>query len=317
MNVERSFLLKQTIGVLYGGPSSEREISLRSGACVMTSLEKQGFKVIGIDVGRDLFKKLKSFDIAFIAMHGKPGEDGTIQAILDFMQIPYTGSGVAGSAIGMDKILSKSIFIASDIPTPPHYYEPDMDIERIIERLGLPVVVKPRAEGSSVGVAIVKTRRQMTAAISKIARHFPDLFFERYIPGMMATCGILHEVPLPILEMVPKKVSFYDYKSKYTHGMTDYIIPARLPEEAYKKIQVYALAAHKAIGADGFSRVDFVMDGNGEPYVLEVNTIPGLLAESNLPLEARAIGLNYDELVYEILTTALPRSSLGQAKKSR
>lgn len=317
MNAERTFLLKQKIGVLWGGPSSERDISLKSGVCVLASLKKQGFKAFGIDVGRDFFRKIKGFDMAFIAMHGKPGEDGTVQAVLEFMQIPYTGSGVAASAIGMDKILSKGIFIAGGIPTPPHYHDPESDPDRIIEYLGLPVVVKPRAEGSSVGVAIVKTRRQLAQDIAKTGRRFPDLFFERFIPGMTATCGILHDVPLPILEMVPKKYAFYDYKSKYTHGLTDYIIPARLPEPVYKKVQACALAAHRAIGAEGFSRVDFVVDGDGRPFVLEVNTIPGLLAESNLPLEARAIGLNYDELIYEILTTALPRSSLGRVKKTR
>jgi D-alanine-D-alanine ligase len=304
---ERTQLLKHTIGVLYGGWSSEREISINSGACVMDSLKKQGFKVKGIDIDRDFFRHLRGFDLAFIALHGKPGEDGTVQGILDFMGIPYTGSGVAGSSIGMDKILSKSIFIASAIPTPEYYYEKEIDIDRIIKKLGLPVVVKPRAEGSSVGMAILDRRDQLTPAIKKISRRYPDLFFEKYIPGMMATCGILNEVPLPILEILPKKSKFYDYRSKYTHGMTEYIIPARLPEDRYKRTQAIALAAHKAIGCGGFSRVDFVFDADNEPYALEVNTVPGLLTESNLPLAARANGLNYDELIYEILKTALAR----------
>jgi D-alanine-D-alanine ligase len=308
MDKERSFLLKQTIGVLYGGWSSEREISLKSGAGVLESLKKQGFKTVGIDVDKDFFKHLGKFDVAFIALHGKPGEDGTIQAILDFMDIPYTGSGVAGSSIGMDKILSKIIFLASGLPTPEYYYEREIDFDQIIERLGFPIVVKPRAEGSSVGMAIVNRRDKLVTAVKRIGRSYPDLFFERYIPGMMATCGILNDIPLPILEIAPKKSKFYDYKSKYTHGMTEYIIPARLPEDRSKKTQQIALAAHRAIGGYGFSRVDFVFDEQNEPFVLEVNTIPGLLPESNLPLEARAIGLNYDELIYEALKTALPRA---------
>ncbi len=316
MNKERAFLLKQTVGVLYGGWSSEREISIKSGACVLASLIKQGFKAKGIDITKDFFRKRIDFDIAFLAMHGKPGEDGTIQGVLEFMNIPYTGSGVAGSAIGMDKILSKAIFKANGIPTPAHYYEDEFDADKIMEQLGLPVVIKPRSEGSSVGMAIVDTKKKMTAAVKRIRRQYPDLFFERYIPGMMATCGILHEVPLPILEIVPKQRSFYDYQSKYTHGMTEYVIPARLPETVYKQAQNYALAAHKAIGASGFSRVDFMFNAENEPYVLEVNTIPGLLTESNLPLEARAIGLSYDELIYEILTTALPRCQLKSKKKT-
>ncbi len=307
MQNERVFFLKKVIGVLYGSWSSEREISIGSGQTVIESLKRQGFQVKGIDVDRDFIKKLKNIDIAFIALHGKPGEDGVVQGILEFMDIPYTGSGVVGSAIGMDKIISKYIFESRGIPTPPYYYEKEIDVDKIIEKLSLPVVIKPRAEGSSVGVFIVENRAELVKKIKTIRNKYPDIFFEKYIPGMMATCGILNEVPLPILEIVPRKKKFYDYKSKYTKGMTEYIVPARIPEEQYKKTQAIALAAHQAIGAYGFSRVDFVFDFDHTPYVLEVNTIPGLLPESNLPLEARAIGLNYDELIFEILKTALIR----------
>ncbi len=304
---ERNFLLKKTIGVLYGGWSSEREISIRSGQTVIESLKRQGFRVKGIDVDRDFIKKLKNIDIAFIALHGKPGEDGTIQGILEFLDIPYTGSGVIGSAIGMDKIISKYIFESRGIPTPEYYYEREIDVDDIIEKLGLPVVIKPRSEGSSVGVFIVETREELIKKTKSVIQKYPDIFFEKYLPGMIATCGILNEVPLPVLEIAPKKRKFYDYKSKYTKGMTEYIIPARLSEEKYKLTQNFALSAHQAIGAYGFSRVDFAFDSQHNPYVLEVNTIPGLLPESNLPLEARAIGLSYDELIFEILKTALVR----------
>jgi len=304
---EREFLLRKTIGVLYGGWSSEREISIGSGQAVIESLKRQGFKVKGIDVDRNFVKRLKGIDIAFIALHGKPGEDGTVQGILEFLGIPYTGSGVVGSAIGMDKIISKYIFESRGIPTPDFYYKNEVDVDEIIEKLGLPLVIKPRTEGSSVGVYIVETKEELIKKIKVVAKRFPDIFFEKYIPGMMATCGILNEVPLPILEIIPKRHKFYDYKSKYTKGMTEYIIPARLPENKYKEAQNFALSAHQAIGAYGFSRVDFVFDLEYNPYVLEVNTIPGLLPESNLPLEARAIGLNYDELIFEILKTALIR----------
>ncbi len=304
---ERDFLRSKTIGVLYGGWSSEREISIGSGQTVIESLKKQGFRVRGIDVDKNLFRKLKDIDIAFIALHGNPGEDGTVQGILEFLKIPYTGSGVLGSAIGMDKIISKYIFKSKDIPTPDYYYEKEIDIEQIIDKLGLPLVVKPRAEGSSVGVVIVETKARLAKTIRTIRKKHPDIFFEKYIPGIIVTCGVLNEVPLPLLEIAPRKRKFYDYKSKYTKGMTDYIIPARLPEEKYRMTQAYALLAHQSIGASGFSRVDFVFDSDNNPYVLEVNTIPGLLPESNLPLEARANGLSYDELVFEILKTALVR----------
>lgn len=307
MNEDRKFFLKKKIGVLYGGWSSEREISLRSGECVIASLKRQGFKVKGIDVDKNFVRRLKGIDVVFNALHGRPGEDGTVQGILEFSGIPYTGSGIIGSAIGMDKIISKYIFTANGIPTPDFYYEEDIDIDEIIVKLNVPVVIKPRAEGSSVGVTIVETKRELKKILKKTLRKFKDLFFERYIQGMIATCGIIQQVPLPILEIAPKRRRFYDYKSKYTQGMTEYIIPAGIPEKQYKRLQDFALAAHKTIGAYGFSRVDFVLDHDHNPYVLEVNTIPGLLSESNLPLEARAIGLTYDELIFEILKTSLVR----------
>ena len=299
--------MKKRIGVLYGGWSSEREISIESGKCVVQSLKKQGFRVKSIDLHRNFITRLKGLDVAFIALHGKPGEDGTVQAVLDLLGIPYTGSGVSGSAIGMDKVISKYLFTAYGIPTPDFYYEENIDINEIIMKLDLPIVIKPRAEGSSVGINIVETKTDLTKTIKRTMRRFKDLFFEKYITGMMATCGIINDVPLPILEIAPKKRDFYDYKSKYTKGMTEYVVPARIPEDKYKNLQEYALTAHSAIGAHGFSRVDFVLDESFNPYVLEVNTIPGLLSGSNLPLEASAIGLTYDELIFEILKTSLPR----------
>jgi D-alanine-D-alanine ligase len=306
MDRERRRLQDKLIGVLYGGWSSEREISLASGACVTKALRRLGFKVKAIDVDRKFMKKLRGIDVAFIALHGQPGEDGTIQGMLDFLGIPYTGSGVLGSAVGMDKIISKRIFTALSIPTPEYYHGESVGVDEVLSNFDFPLVVKPRAEGSSVGVTIAETRKALEQAVKR-ARKYRDYFFEEYIPGMMATCGILNGVPLPVLEIAPKKRKFYDYKSKYTEGMTEYIVPARIPEKQYKKTQKLALAAHRAIGAHGFSRVDFVLDKNDNPYVLEVNTIPGLLSESNLPLEARAIGLGYDDLIFEILKTSLIR----------
>jgi D-alanine-D-alanine ligase len=306
MDKERKLLQEKLIGVLYGGWSSEREISLASGTCVIQALKRMGFKVKAIDVQPDFVKKLRGIDVAFIALHGRPGEDGTIQGILDFLGIPYTGSGVLGSAIGMDKIVSKRIFNALKIPTPDYYYSPQLNIDEAIAKLGFPVVAKPRAEGSSVGITIAETKTELEGAVRR-AHKYKDLFFEEYVPGKMATCGIINGVPLPVLEIAPKRRKFYDYKSKYTEGMTEYIVPAHIPERQTKKIQAYALAAHDAIEAHGFSRVDFVLDNEYRPYVLEVNTIPGLLSESNLPLEARAIGLKYDDLIFEILKTSLVR----------
>jgi D-alanine-D-alanine ligase len=311
MNKEQKFFMNKSIGVLFGGWSSEREISIGSGQCILRSLKKQGFKVKGIHVDRKCINKLRKIDVAFIALHGKPGEDGTIQGLLDFLGIPYTGSGIAGSANGMDKVLSKYLFISQGIPTPEFYYEKNYDVNEVIIKLDLPVVIKPRAEGSSVGITIVETKAELERAIRRTRRKFKDLMFEKFIPGMMATCGILNDIPLPVLEIAPKRRKFYDYKSKYTEGMTEYVVPARIPEKQYRLLQDYALSAHHAIGAQGFSRVDFVLDYDHNPYALEVNTIPGLLSGSNLPLEAQAIGLTYDELIFEILKTSMPRFPKG------
>jgi len=273
----------------------------------MESLKRQGFSVKGIDVDLNFTKKLKGIDVAFVALHGKPGEDGTVQGILEFLGFPYTGSGVIGSAISMDKIISKHLFNDHGIPTPEFYHEENIEIDEIIIKLDLPVVIKPRTEGSSVGVSIVETREELERTIKRARRKFRDVFFEKYIPGITATCGIINEIPLPVLEIAPKKRKFYDYKSKYTEGMTEYVVPARIPKKQYKQVQDLALSAHDAIGAYGYSRVDYVLDENYNPYVLEVNSIPGLLASSNLPLEAKAIGLTYDDLIFEILKTSLIR----------
>ena len=309
MDKERKFFLKKKIAVLYGGWSSEREVSIGSGQCVLTSLKRQGFTVKGIDVDHNFARRLKGIDVAFIALHGKPGEDGTVQGILEFLGIPYTGSGVLGSSIGMDKIITKQLFAIHGVATPQYCYGADESATTAVRTLGVPIVIKPRAEGSSVGVTIATSRRAAEKAVKRTHAQYGDVFFEKYIPGMMATCGILGGVPLPVLEIAPKKRKFYDYKSKYTEGMTEYIVPARIPRRKYKKLQDYAQTAHHAIGAHGFSRVDFVLDKNNNPYALEVNTIPGLLAGSNLPLEAQAIGLTYDDLTFELLKTSLDRFS--------
>jgi D-alanine-D-alanine ligase len=307
MKEEREFFLKKKIAVLYGGWSSEREVSINSGQCVLTSLRQQGFTAYGIDVDRNFTRRLRGMDVAFIALHGKPGEDGTVQGILEFLGIPYTGSGVLGSSIGMDKIITKQLFEIHGVATPPYCHGTHMSTATALQKLGLPIVIKPRAEGSSVGVTIAPSRREAEKAVKATRAKYGEVFFEKYIPGMMATCGILAGVPLPVLEIAPKKRKFYDYKSKYTEGMTEYIVPARIPRRKYKRLQDHALTAHHAIGAHGFSRVDFVLDKNHNPFALEVNTIPGLLMESNLPLEARAMGLTYDDLTFEILKTSLDR----------
>jgi D-alanine-D-alanine ligase len=310
----REFLISKRIGILMGGWSSERGISLRSGKLIYESLKRQGFEVVAIDVTRDFIDQVKAarIDIAFVILHGGAGEDGTIQACLEFLGIPYTGSGVRASAIGMDKVTTKRLFQAVGIPTPPYIFIPkEVDLKDKIEetkaRLGLPLVLKPRAEGSSVGVELIREPELLYERCQKKRADFMEIFLERYIPGMMATVGILSEQALPVLEIVPRHQEFYDYISKYSRGETEFHIPARLEPKVYRDVQELALKAHQVVGCSGFSRVDIVVEEGKFPYLLEVNTLPGMTEISDLPAEAAHIGLSYDDLVYEILKSALPR----------
>ena len=287
------------VGVLYGGWSSERDISLVSGRNVADALKRRGYDVVLIDVQRDFPERVKEYniDVAFIMLHGTPGEDGIIQGVLEFMQIPYTGSGVLASALAMDKVLSKKVFISSGIPTPDFIYPAT---EKLPSNWDFPVVVKPRAEGSSVGVSIVDSPDGLPYAIA-LASKYGEVFIEEYIDGMIATCGILGDEALPVLELVPVRRRFYDYKAKYTEGETEFIVPARLSHEVTQKTQKIALKAHQVLGCRHFSRVDMVIKDGKEPYVLEVNTVPGMTPLSDLPKEAEAAGISYDELVERIL----------------
>lgn len=312
--MSKDLFIQKRIGVLLGGWSREREISLRSGQKVFESLKHQGFEVFDIDVGRDIANilKEKAIEVAFIVLHGKPGEDGAIQGLLETMGIMYTGSGVLASALALDKFISKKIFVSEGVPTPPYipfFSQDDVNsiASRAVQELGLPFVAKPRSEGSSIGVEIIESTEEIPSSVLKLRETFGDLLLEKYIPGMTATCGILgigaRTRALPILELVPKR-KFYDYEAKYTKGVTEFIIPARLPSETYESTQKTALKAHKAVGCSGFSRVDMVVSSHGEPYVLEVNTMPGMTELSDLPAEAEAVGMSYDELVLEMLYSA-------------
>ncbi len=299
------------IGVIMGGWSSEREISLRSGENVHRSLIQQGFNAVKIDIDKNFAQQIlkAKIDIAFIILHGKPGEDGTIQGFLELLEIPYTGSDVVASAIGMDKITSKRLFEYAKIPTPPYVFIPkDNSIFSAIKsaqrKLDFPMILKPRAEGSSVGCVVIDNKDDLLHQCQKAQKEFGDIFLEKFINGMIATVGILGQRPLPILELVPKRQRFYDFKAKYTKGETEFIIPARLPKPIYKKIQRLALAAHNIIGAKGFSRIDLIVNKN-KPYFLEINTLPGMTELSDLPAQTKYAGITYDELILEILKSAL------------
>ena len=292
------------IGVLMGGLSSEREISLRTGGLVAASLTKKGYSVTAIDVDRDLPQRLISEDIgvAFIALHGRYGEDGCVQGLLEVMGIPYTGSGVSASAICMDKLLSKEILEHHGIST-PKYTVFRKDTAGDPPSVRYPVVVKPLREGSTIGISVVSEKKDINPALDNALQYGDTALIEEYIAGMEVTAGIIGDKPLPLVEIVPRG-GFYDFNTKTSGGMAEYIVPARLAAAVSEKIQDAALTAHKALGCCYVSRVDFRVDPAGQPYVLEVNTIPGMTETSLLPKAAGEAGIGYDDLVEMILSSA-------------
>ncbi len=313
----KRFFKGKKIGVLMGGWSSEREISLKSGRNVLDALERQGMDAVAIDMKRAMLSSIGQWevDVIFNILHGKPGEDGTIQGMLELLGIPYTGSGMLASAIAMNKVMTKRILLREGILT-PHFYviETWKDLEAALgevkDTLGFPLFVKPAEEGSSVGAVILKDDAGMDTLFKDERKHYGTFFAEQYIDGMIATCGVLgtgkDAYALPVLELVPKN-EFYDYEAKYTEGMTAFISPARLSDGVTSTTQHIAVATHRLIGCSGFSRVDFMIKDNEIPYVLEINTIPGMTEISDLPAEAKQMGMSYDELVLEILSSSIPR----------
>jgi D-alanine-D-alanine ligase len=296
------------IGVLFGGLSTEREVSIKSGTSVYQALLAQGYDAVAIDVGRDLPAILVSegVEVAFIALHGCYGEDGCVQGLLELMQIPYTGSGVLASALAMHKLYSKQAFTAAGILTAPFHHFRRGDQVRLDQlSFGLPLVVKPVQEGSSVGVSIVRQVSQLEAAVELAFRHDNEILVEQYIKGQEVQVGILEDQPIGAIEIVPKN-EFYDFEAKYTDGMAEHIFPARLEASLYNKAQQVGLAAHRALGCFGCSRVDLLVTEASECYVLEVNTLPGMTALSLLPeIAAKGAGLHFKNLVERIIETAI------------
>ncbi|MGQ9708693.1 MAG: D-alanine--D-alanine ligase [bacterium] len=305
-------LRKRKIGVLMGGWSSEREVSLLSGQRVLESLKHQGYQAVGIDINRGFVDQIRQakIDMAFIALHGKPGEDGTMQGFLELMGIPYTGSGVTASAVAIDKVFTKMLFRQMGIPTPDFVsISSDDDVAaglaEAVKRFGYPMIAKPRCEGSSVGIELLEGRRGALDRCERVWRGFGDMLIEPFLPGMIATVGIVGQVVLPILELAPKSHEFYNYEAKYTRGETDFILPARLDKRTEKRIKELAIKAHQGLGCKGFSRLDLIVKDSRLPYFLEINTVPGLTDLSDLPAQAEHAGISYDELIFRILADAL------------
>jgi D-alanine-D-alanine ligase len=294
------------VGVLMGGISAEREVSLNTGRCVIQALEEKGYGVIPIDVREDIAARLLEIkmDVAFNALHGKFGEDGAIQGLLEVLRIPYTGSGILASALAMDKVFSRQIFRQSGLRVPESAV---VDRQRRDEQPmppGPPWVVKPTREGSSVGVSIVQRADEMEEALALAFRYDDAALIERYIDGREISVGILDNNALGAIEILPRCDKFYSYEAKYTDGGSDHVFPAPLEPTDYERACRIALEAHKSLGCEGTTRVDLMMDKEGSFYVLELNSLPGMTITSLIPDIARGVGISFQELCHRLVQGA-------------
>lgn len=304
----RDELKGMRIGVLMGGRSAERDVSLSTGRSVAEALREKGYSVVEMDAGGDIPYLLAQEGVGavFVALHGRFGEDGTVQGLLESLRIPYTGSGVLASALGMDKVRSRWIFQHLGIPVPEYrvvYVEEAAGFSLERDGLSLPIVVKPAREGSSVGVSIVRDHEELPSALDKAFSFGSQVLAERYIRGREIQVGILDNEALGAIEIRPK-LEFYDYRAKYTEGLAEHIFPAPLRSDLYEEGLRLALAAHKALGCEGATRVDLLLEEETRFYVLEVNTLPGMTPVSLLPEIARGVGISFPDLCERILTGA-------------
>ena len=304
------------VGVLMGGSSAEREISLKTGESVCEALRRLRRTVVPIDVDTTLPQQLraKKISVAFIALHGQGGEDGTVQGLLEIMGIPYTGSGVCASAVCLDKGLTRVVLQAAGIPVPAgETLQSPMIPARPPETLGWPVVVKPCTEGSTIGISIVKKPSEWKRAVSKAFRYGPQVVVEKYIPGREVAVGVLGDTVFPGVEVVVPG-GFYDFRAKYGKAQTRYLCPAPLSSRLERVLREQSARAYQALGCRGAARVDFRIHPNGRPYVLELNTIPGMTERSLLPMAAAQHGMAYDDLVEAMLQAALPEGKRSGGK---
>ena len=295
------------VAVLLGGKSAERGVSLDSGNAVLEALVRSGVNAEGFDPQERSITELVGYDRAFIVLHGRGGEDGQIQGALEWLNLPYTGTGVQGSAIGMDKIKTKQVWQGSELPTAPYrIVSKDSDLNEIVNSIGLPFIIKPVHEGSSIGMSKVEKIEDFADAIEKATAHDAVVMAEKWITGREFTIVILNGQALPVIRLEPPKdVAFYDYEAKYNRNDVQYGIPCGLTEDEEKRLQALCLRAFQAVGASGWGRIDAMQDENGNFWLLEVNTVPGMTSHSLVPKAAKAVGLDFDQLCVAILEQTL------------
>jgi D-alanine-D-alanine ligase len=297
------------IAVLMGGWSAEREISLATGRAVEGALKKLGYPCRSVDVDRRLAQDLAADrpDLAFVALHGRGGEDGALQGLLEMLDIPYTGTGILGSALALNKKISKWIFEHHRIPTPPYAVARAGEEGAAVDPgFGFPVVVKPVSEGSTIGLRVVREAGEMAGALEEAFGYEPEALVEKYIAGREMTVGVIGRRPLPVVEIVPEG-GVYDYRAKYESGITAYIVPAEISPELKENLSSLAVRASEVLHCRGVVRADFRVDEGDRPFLLEVNTIPGMTETSLLPKAAAADGMSFEELVEEIVRESLER----------
>lgn len=291
------------VAVLMGGFSAEREVSLNSGAAVLAALKRQGIDAFGIDIQENFIEQLQAekFDRAFNILHGTGGEDGVMQAILQALGIPYTGSGVMASALSMDKLRSRYALDGAGLPTPRTIVvNSEKELDELPARLGLPLVIKPNSQGSSVGVSKVSSADELVVAYRQAAKLDSVVLAEQWIGGMELHASILQDRALPLIRVVAA-AEFYDYEAKYLSDQTQYHCPCGLEAQQEEQVQQLAVRAFKTLGCSGWGRVDFLLDEDGNPYVLEMNTLPGMTDHSLVPMAAKQAGIEFDDLVINIL----------------
>ena len=302
------------VAVLLGGKSAEREVSLDSGRAVLEALIRSGVEAEAFDPQERCVTELVNYDRAFIVLHGRGGEDGQIQGVLEWLDIPYTGTGVQGSAIGMDKIKTKQVWQGSELPTAPHrIVNKDADADEVITSLGLPFIIKPVHEGSSIGMSKVEKPEDFAEALAKATEHDAVVMAEKWINGREFTIVLLNGQALPVIRLEPPKdVAFYDYEAKYNRNDVQYGIPCGLSEAEEKMLQELALRAFQAVGCKGWGRIDAMQDERGNFWLLEVNTVPGMTSHSLVPKAAKAVGYDFDQLCVTILEQTLQDHGVDQ-----